>query len=383
MTAEHGRRLLVGIGVQPRPVHRHGQAGRVPEAARRTPSLPRRARRAAAARAGRRPGARRARPEDARARRARRRPAPTRTSSRPSTPGRPRGPRRRASWSPPSRPSCSRPIPTRRAPSPAPTSPRYLALPNYANNWFRFGLHRRRHRRRRQRPPRRRAGRVGRRGRHRGAGPGAPRRRRRPRLHPGAHRRPGRAHTRRLAPPRAGALRLTAMPQDPTERPADRGLEPAARRPRRRGDRRRRRHRRRDQPALRAARRARRGRRDRRRSGPTPSSADITGAGGTAHATVVDVSDQAAVEAFAAGVVERRDGRRAGEQRRRPPALHGLRAVRPGVVGGDVRGQPAPRLRGDPGLPPDDGDASTAGRSSTSTPSRACAATRPSRSTAR
>lgn len=34
--------------------------------------------------------------------------------------------------------------------------------------------------------------------------------------------------------------------------------------------------------------------------------ADITGAGGTAAATVVDVRDQAAVEAFAAGVVERR-----------------------------------------------------------------------------
>ena len=69
-------------------------------------------------------------------------------------------------------------------------------------------LHRRRHRRRRQRPPGRRAGRLGRRGRHRRSGAGPPRRRRRPRLRAAAGR-PGHAgRPRRLAPPRPGPPRL-------------------------------------------------------------------------------------------------------------------------------------------------------------------------------
>ena len=184
LTAEHGDRFLVGIGVSHQPLIDMKEAGRYRRPLAADGRLPRRPRRGDPAVGAHVEGPRRARAEDARAGP---RPAPpgfTRTSSRRSTRrplGRRSAPRR---WWRRSRRSSSRPTPPPPASSPAST----CRLPRPAElrqQLAATGLHRGRHRRRWQRPPGRRARRVGRRRHHRPAGPAAPRRRRRPRVRAG------------------------------------------------------------------------------------------------------------------------------------------------------------------------------------------------------
>ena len=120
--------------------------------------------------------------------------------------------------------------------------------------------------------------------------------------------------------------------QQPTRRPRDRRLEPAARRQGRGGDRRRRRHRRRDLAPVRRARRARSRSPRSIRSGPSRAGRDIEAAGGTCarprgrrHRTTTTSTR------LADAVLEHaRARRRAGEQRRRLPAARALpRSRRP------------------------------------------------------
>ena len=188
LSAEHGHRFLLGLGVSHAPSIE--RVAKEPSTDVRWPDarLPRRARRRRGSRAGRRRRHRRPRPEDARPGRPTGPPGPTRTSSPRSTPP-PRGSVLGDGRSSPREqgvvletdPTTAREIARLHLAS-------YLGLPNYANNWRRLGLHRRRHRRRRQRPPRRRPRRLGRRVDDRRTGAGAPRRRRRPRLRAGADR---------------------------------------------------------------------------------------------------------------------------------------------------------------------------------------------------
>ena len=141
LTAEHGDRFLVGIGVSHGPlIDRVKEPGDVPAAAGADVGVPRRARRRRSAAAPRPTGCsprsdRRCSSSPAPAP-----PARTRTSSRPSTRASPaRRRRRRARRHRAGRRAGdrSRPRPGRR---PAPTSPRTSALPNYANNWRRLGF---------------------------------------------------------------------------------------------------------------------------------------------------------------------------------------------------------------------------------------------------